>query len=131
MRNETFPKNDRIVDRDVRAFTVTGDRTLVAHFTNAPIGAIDALYTVGPNNSDKVYFSQGNLQYQASTNTWRFANNQYDYVGSANSNISSSNSGWIDLFGWATSASPCASFAPPSNYSMFANQRAYPQGWLV
>ena len=50
-----------------------------------------------------MYFSQGNLQYQASTNTWKFADNQYDYVGSTNSNISSFYSGWIDLFGWGTS----------------------------
>ena len=51
----------------------------------------------------QVHFSQGNLQYQASTNTWRFAEHQYDYVGSANSNISFYYSGWIDLFGWGTS----------------------------
>ena len=67
---------------------------------------------------DKVWFSQGNLQYQASSNTWRFAENQWDYVGtqnpyegnpggtvggSDNSNISSTYSGWIDLFGFGTS----------------------------
>ena len=51
----------------------------------------------------QVYFSQGNLQYQASTNTWRFAENQYDAIGNDNSNISSTNEGWIDLFGWGTS----------------------------
>ncbi|MBR6082298.1 MAG: BspA family leucine-rich repeat surface protein, partial [Salinivirgaceae bacterium] len=51
----------------------------------------------------QVYFSQGNLQYQASTNTWRFAENQYDYVGSTNANISSTYTGWIDYFGWGTS----------------------------
>ena len=28
----------------------------------------------------KVYFSQGNLQYQASTKTWWFAERQYDYI---------------------------------------------------
>ena len=28
-----------------------------------------------------VCFSQGNLQYKASTNTWRFAEEQYDFVG--------------------------------------------------
>ena len=55
------------------------------------------------SSSQKVFFSQGNLQYRASTNTWRFAENQYDYEGSANRNISSSYSGWIDLFGWGTS----------------------------
>ena len=65
-----------------------------------------------------VYFSKGNLQYQASTNTWRFAENQYDAVGgsngegcaapynntsSANQSPSDSQTGWIDLFGWAAS----------------------------
>ena len=35
--------------------------------------------------------------------TWRFAEKQYEYVGSANSNISSTYDGWIDLFGWGTS----------------------------
>ena len=55
------------------------------------------------SNGDQVYFSQGNLQYQASTNTWRFAENQYDAIGSANSAISRTNEGWIDLFGWGTS----------------------------
>ena len=67
----------------------------------APTGAIAGLFSV--SDSTQVYFSQGNLQYQASTNTWQFAENQYDYVGDANSNISSTYSGWIDLFGWGTS----------------------------
>ena len=64
-------------------------------------GAIKAAFSV--SDSKQVYFSQGNLQYQASTGTWRFADNQYDMVGDANANISSSNTGWIDLFGWGTS----------------------------
>ena len=55
------------------------------------------------SSTESVVFAPGNLQYQASTGTWRFAERQYDYVGSANSNISSSYSGWIDLFGWGTS----------------------------
>ena len=69
---------------------------------NAPTGAIDGKFTIN-NNGDQVYFSQGNLQYQASTDTWKFAESQYDYIGDANSNISSSYDGWIDLFGWGTS----------------------------
>lgn len=51
----------------------------------------------------QVYFSQGNLQYQASTNTWRFSDNQFEYIGEDNMSASSSYSGWIDLFGWGTS----------------------------
>ena len=64
-------------------------------------GAILAEFSV--SDSTKVYFSQGNLQYQASSKTWRFAEHQYDTIGNNNSNISSSYSGWIDLFGWGTS----------------------------
>ena len=50
-----------------------------------------------------VHFSKGNLQYNAVQDTWRFAENQYDYVGADNSNISETYDGWIDLFGWGTS----------------------------
>jgi hypothetical protein len=74
----------------------------VSNHSNAPTGAINGKFTINADG-DQVYFSQGNLQYQASTNTWKFAENQYDYVGSTNINISSTYSGWIDLFGWGTS----------------------------
>ena len=55
------------------------------------------------SETKRVRFSQGNLQYQASTNTFRFAYNQNDCIGEDNSHISSSYNGWIDLFGWGTS----------------------------
>ena len=71
-----------------------------------PEGTINGCFTINANG-DQVWFSQGNLQYQASSNTWRFATNQYDYIGSANSNISQTYSGWIDLFGWGTSGWNC------------------------
>lgn len=64
-------------------------------------GAIDGLYSV--SSSKKVRFSPGNLQYRASTNTWRFADNQYDYIGNNNSHVSAYYDDWIDLFGWGTS----------------------------
>ena len=51
----------------------------------------------------QVYFSPGNLQYQASTNTWKFAESQWGYLGEYNANISQTYCGWIDLFGWGTS----------------------------
>ena len=56
------------------------------------------------SSSKQVYFSPGNLQYHPANNEWRFAENQTDYIGDANSNISSSYNGWLDLFGWSTSA---------------------------
>ena len=60
-----------------------------------------------------VKFSKGNLQYTTtgahavsgggtSIGTWRFAEHQYDYIGGGNINISSSYTGWIDLFGCGT-----------------------------
>ncbi len=66
------------------------------------------------SDARRIYFSKGNLQFNAkegmhqtadstAKGTWRFAENQYDYVGSTNSNISETYDGWIDLFGWGTS----------------------------
>ena len=84
-----------------------------------PQGAINGLFSV--SESAQVYFSQGNLQYQASTGIWRFAEHQWDYVGGTepeygiygnvyelgvrcdNTLISQNYDGWIDLFPWATS----------------------------
>ena len=70
-------------------------------------------------NGEQIFFSQGNLQYQASTNTWRFAEHQYDLIGSDNSNISSTYSGWIDLFGWGTGSNPTNTSTDFSEYSTF------------
>ena len=73
-------------------------------FTTNIQGAIESLFSV--SGTQKVYFSKGNLQYIASSRTWRFADNQYDYIGLNNSNISSTYNGWIDLFGWGTGSNP-------------------------
>lgn len=64
-------------------------------------GILNGVFSV--SSSLKVRFSQGNLQYQAATDTWRFALNQWDFEGLRNENIDPDNVGWIDLFGWGTS----------------------------
>ncbi|MBP5535725.1 MAG: hypothetical protein J6X62_02935 [Bacteroidales bacterium] len=84
------------------------------NFTNP--GTLPGEFSVAADRT--VRFSMGNLQYQASTSTWHLAEHQWDYVGSQNPSygsrggtvagsdniyISSSYSGWIDLFGWGTS----------------------------
>jgi len=66
-------------------------------------GALSGKFSTNSAGTIAIQFSQGNLQYQASTDTWRFAENQYDVIGEDNKNISSSYEGWIDLFGWGTS----------------------------
>lgn len=54
----------------------------------------------------KVQFTQGNLQYQASTDTWAVASSQEEIIGSGNQRISATNTEWIDLFGWGTGNAP-------------------------
>ncbi len=62
---------------------------------------VSAAFSVSPTR--QVAFAPGNLQYCATTDSWRFAAHQYDIVGKDNGNISPMNKGWIDLFGWGTS----------------------------
>lgn len=81
-------------------------------------GASNSLFSV--SSTQKVRFSRGNLQYKASTNTWRFAEHQFDCIGQDNVNISSTNNGWIDLFGYGTSRDPY----PP--YTFEKNDNSYP-----
>lgn len=105
-----------------------------------PFGAISGIFSV--SDDLKVYFSQGNLQYQASTNTWRFAEHQWDYVGStevetgepggtvsgsSNHLISPTYSGWIDLFGWGTSGNNHGSicYQPWSTSQSVSDYNAY------
>ncbi len=80
-------------------------------------GELSGVFSVSPNH--KVRFSKGNLQYQASTDSWRFAEHQYDYIGEANMNISDAYSGWIDLFGWGTGNAPTKTSTSVSDYSSF------------
>ena len=64
-------------------------------------GELPGLFSIAEGK--QVRFSIGNLQYQATTGTWRFAEHQFDIIGKGNEKISETYSGWIDLFGWATS----------------------------
>lgn len=57
------------------------------------------------SSTQKVYFSQGNLQYigSASTPYWKFADNQWDCLRNTTNQYSSSANVDRDLFGWGTS----------------------------
>lgn len=76
---------------------------------DAHIGALNSAFTVD-SKGHQVLFSKGNLQYQSSTKTWRFAEHQWDFIGSDNSKIGRNYNGWIDLFGWGTSGYYCGNF---------------------
>ena len=102
-----WSKDTSKIARDTLIYTAVYDSTFIMKKN----GAIRYAYKISA--TDSVYFSQGNLQFatQGTHKTadgtaqgiWRFAENQYDYIGSANSNISETYEGWIDLFGWGTS----------------------------
>lgn len=67
------------------------------------------------SDTQQVWFSQGNLQYNGGNSTWRFAEHQYDYVGSWNTTE------WVDLFGWGawteSSPNPTNTSTTNSDYS--------------
>ena len=91
----------------VRAYAVT-DFGLVygqeLSFSTLPEGAINGRFTINANG-DQVYFSQGNLQYigSAATPYWKFAENQWDCLGTMTGQNSSDQNVDRDLFGWGTS----------------------------
>lgn len=107
-------------------------------YTGSSIGSLKGLFSV--SQFDKVYFSQGNLQYSTagihenilggtSIGTWRFAEKQYDIIGDSNCNISSVNTDWIDLFNWGTSGwNSGAKYYQPWSTSIIANSDYYVGG---
>ena len=73
----------------------------IKKMSSAPVGALEGKFSV--SETQQVYFSQGNLQYQPSNNKWVFASEQYEYIGEDNKNVSRDYNGWIDLFSWGAS----------------------------
>lgn len=96
LRYTTIIRDSVIVFRDTVLITDTNNSN-----PYDVAGTLPGVFSISAVN--KIAFSRGNLQYKASTRTWRFAEHQYDIVGTANLNISSSYNGWIDLFGYGTS----------------------------
>ena len=82
--------------------------------------AANGIFTIN-DEGDEIYFAKGNLQYQASTGTWRFAQNQYDYIGKAPGNNTATGretqADWIDLFGWGTRDNPYNASTANEDYS--------------
>lgn len=72
------------------------------------------------SDTSKILFSKGNLQYQPTTKSFRFAERQYDYVGEANACISNVYGGWVDLFGWGTGDIP-TKILSTSDYSTYVD----------
>lgn len=64
-------------------------------------GALSGKFTINANG-EQVVFSQGNLLFQPSTQTWQFTECQYT-KNVHGSDYSSTSTNWLDLFAWGTS----------------------------
>ena len=140
---ELFPINGDAFTTDQKTFHTQASDTPgpPTPQNDYPEGAINGLFTIN-ENGDQVYFSQGNLQYQASTRKWRFAEFQWDYIGNDtcgtvyengvkcdNTLASPHYDGWIDLYGWGTSGYnhgatcyyPWSPSNDPSDYFAYGN----------
>ena len=111
--------------------TISASAQFYIYFSDGTVAKVDSISMVAPAFSEtsgigtfsvsatkQVTFSPGNLQYTQSTNTWSFAENQYDYIGTDNviggsvstdATYGDSKSGTaladkVDLFGWSTNA---------------------------
>ena len=98
--------------------TISASAQFYIYCSDGNVIKVDSISMVAPSydetpgigtfsvSADKqVTFSKGNLQYTQSTDTWSFAENQYDYLGEANIAIDADVlADKVDLFGWSTSA---------------------------
>lgn len=80
-------------------------------------GALTGQFSV--SGTKKVYFSKGNLQYigSAATPYWKFADNQWDYLGTSTGQNSSATNVDRDLFGWGTKTDPNKTSNENTSYS--------------
>lgn len=97
---------------------VTGEETYTAQFTNTirkyslNVEVTNGTYMIeeptpvvgefSVSDTEKVVFSQGNLQYNTEDKTWKFADEQYSIVDQDNINIGNPDfKGTVDMFGWS------------------------------
>jgi hypothetical protein len=128
--------------------TISASAQFYIYFSDGTVAKVDSISMMAPSYDEtpgigtfsvgankQVSFSKGNLQYTQSTNTWSFAENQWDYIGTDNvtgGSVSSdptygdSKEGTaladkVDLFGWGTGDAPTKSSTSDSDYSTFVD----------
>lgn len=106
--------------------------TMSTSLTFSPnAGALPGLFTIDAEGH-QVRFSLGNLQYTTlgthagalgsnMPGIWRFAPEQYEYVGQDNENICDTYPKWIDLFGWGTGNNPTFASTDNDDYQTFVD----------
>ena len=99
---------------------------LTVNTNNYYEGAINGLFTIN-SNGNQVFFSKGNLQYQESTNTWKFADNQLNYYGEWQQDYYQQEGYKCDLFCWGASGynHGAVCFDPVNNSHNYEDFYAY------
>ena len=88
----------RIYKAGTMVYSSTDADSVIFRQTTVPVDESTHAFSVSKRR--QVVFSPGNLQYTRSTNTWAFAEHQYDIIGEANV-IDGALADKIDLFGWS------------------------------
>ena len=83
-----------------------------------PDGTLPGLFSV--SETQQIRFSQGNLEYQPSSSTWRFGANQLAY-GNWYTGDDPYSVDWISVFGWGTGNNPTLSSNDLSDYTEFVD----------
>ena len=82
--------------------TVTEDVTLEAIFEEVAATTTTLSGKFSTGKYEYAEFATGNLQHNPKSGDWRFAKQQYQYVGKDNIYVGKEDyKGWIDLFGWS------------------------------
>lgn len=104
MYNGSYKIYERPTNKDarIRRSVISETSNITVESAPAPVFT-EKEFSVASNRT--VYFSPGNLQYigSASTPYWKFADNQWDVLGTTTGQNSDNQNVDRDLFGWGTS----------------------------
>ena len=86
-------------------FTASEDLDLVANFAEISQTSDTLSGKFSTGKYEYAEFATGNLQHNPKSGDWRFAKQQYQFVGEQNIELGNPDfKGWIDMFGWSTDA---------------------------
>ena len=118
--------------------TISASAQFYIYYSDGTVAKVDSISMVAPEESEQpnpsagigvfsvsatkqVTFSPGNLQYHPMNDEWRFAENQWNYIGEANSNISEDYNGWIDMFFWGRGDNPMNNSTDYDDFTEFVD----------
>lgn len=111
-------QNNELIVFAKKSFTV-GNNDKQSVTVGFPEGASKGVFAVA--DGKRVRFSTGNLQYQASTKTFRFAEQQTDCNSEKSRYPRKTSESWVELFCWGTGKEPSNNWLDDSYYNSFSD----------